>query len=80
MMTTVWHTGFQQKNMRLNRFHGEKERKTSFLEAISLEVQYDEGENIREGNWPNEYVLVEVKISVPVTTMYHLTNFHSYRE
>jgi len=54
MMKTVWRTGFQHKNMRLNRFHGEKECKTFFLEAMSLEVQYDEGDNIREGNRPNE--------------------------
>jgi len=79
MMTPVWHTGFQQKIMRLIRYHGEKESKTFFLEAISLEVQYD-GDNIRERSRPNEYVLVEVKGSVPDTTMYLLTNFHSYRE
>jgi len=74
-MTSVWHTGFQQKNMQINRFHDEKERKTLFLEAISLEVQYDEVDNICEGSRPNEYVLVEVKNCVPVTTMYQLTKF-----
>ena len=52
-MTTVLYTEFQQTDMRINRFHGKKERKTFFLEAISLEVQYDEGDNIREGSRPN---------------------------